>query len=151
MNIQHFTATITKFGDRTIISIPFDPNDVWSTKQRHYITGTVNGQKVRGPLESDGAHTFISLGAAWRRDCGLDVGAKVDVVLSPEGPQTESLSPDIDEALAADPQAKAFFDGLATFYRKNYIRWIEGSKRPETRRTRITEMVQLLKDGKKQK
>ena len=151
MSTQSFAATITKFGTRTIIGIPFDPNDVWGTKQRHYITGTVNGQKVRGPLESDGAHYFMALGAAWRRDCGLDVGAKVDVVLSPEGPQTESLSADIDKALAADPQAKTFFDGLATFYRKNYIRWIESSKRPETRSARITEMVQLLKAGKKQK
>lgn len=51
----------------------------------------------------------------------------------------------------AEPEAKAFFDSLATFYRKNYIRWIESAKRPETRGARIAEMVTLLKAGQKQK
>jgi uncharacterized protein YdeI (YjbR/CyaY-like superfamily) len=40
---------------------------------------------------------------------------------------------------------------LATFYRNNYIRWIESAKRPETRRGRIAEMVDLLKAGTKQR
>jgi hypothetical protein len=131
--------------------IPFNPNDVWGVKQRHHITGSVNGCAVRGPLDSDGTQFFLSLGAAWRRDSGLDVGTEADVVLSPEGPQFERLSPDIASALDAEPQAKAFFESLATFYRNNYVKWIESAKRLETRATRIHEMVQLLKAGKKQK
>jgi uncharacterized protein YdeI (YjbR/CyaY-like superfamily) len=91
------------------------------------------------------------LGAAWRRDCGLEAGAKVEVVLSPEGPQSESLSPDVAEALEAEPKAKAFFESLATFYRNTYIKWIESAKRPETRAGRINEMIELLKAEKKQK
>ena len=73
------------------------------------------------------------------------------MVLSPEGPQSEGLSPDIASALNAEPQAKAFFESLATFYRNTYIKWIESAKKPETRRARIQEMVALLKAGKKQK
>lgn len=106
---------------------------------------------MRGSLGSDGTQYFLLLGVAWRRDCGLDAGANVDVVLSPEGPQSESLSPDVAAALDTEPQAKAFFESLATFYRNTYIKWIESAKRPETRAARITEMVNLLKAGKKQK
>jgi hypothetical protein len=151
MTTQHFKTTITKAGTRVFIAIPFDPNDVWGLKQRHHISGSVNGHPVRGSLGSDGDHFFLLLGAAWRRDCGLDAGTSVEVVLYPEGPQSEQLSPDIASALEAEPQAKAFFDSLATFYRKAYIRWIEGAKRPETRSARINEMIELLKAGKKQK
>src|SRR5215510_827072 len=151
MTTQRFKAVISKYGSRTLIEIPFDPNYVWGIKQRHYISGTVNGCKVRGALESNGSQFFLSLGAAWRRDNHLDAGAEVEVVLSPEGPQSEQLSPDIASALDAEPEAKAFFDSLASFYRKNYIRWIESAKRPETRSARIAEMVALLKAGKKQK
>jgi hypothetical protein len=133
------------------MALPFNPNDVWGTKQRHYITGTVNGSGVRGSLGSDGKQYFLPLGAAWRRDCGLEAGAKVDVVLSPEGPQSESLSPDVARALDVEPQARAFFESLATFYRNTYIKWIESAKRPETRTARISEMIDLLKAGKKQK
>lgn len=151
MTSQRFTTTVVKSGTRTFIVIPFDPNEVWGNKQRHYITGTLNGCGVRGSLGCDKEQYFLPLGAVWRRDNGLDVGTVVEVVLSPEGPQSENLSPDIASALEGEPEAKAFFIALATFYRNNYIKWIEGAKRPETREIRIREMIALLKAGKKQK
>ena len=151
MTTQRFKSVVSKSGSRVFIPLPFNPNDVWGVKGRHHITGAVNGYGVRGSLGSDGRQYFVLLGAAWRRDCGLDTGDKVDVVLSPEGPQSESLSPDVINALGAEPKAKAFFESLATFYRNTYIKWIESAKRPETRAARIKEMVTLLKAGKKQK
>ena len=151
MTTQKFKTVITKAGTRTFIPLPFNPNDVWGVKQRHHITGSVNGHGVRGSLGSDGTQYFLLLGAAWRRGCGLEAGANVDVELSPEGPQSATMSADVAAALEAEPQAKAFFESLATFYRNTYIKWIESAKRPETRTARIREMMQLLKAGKKQK
>jgi hypothetical protein len=151
MTTQRFKTTIAKSGARTFIAIPFNPNEVWGVKQRHHITGSVNGQVVRGSLGSDGTQYFLPLGAAWRRGCGLEAGVRVAVVLSPEGPQSAQLSPDIARALDAEPRAKAFFESLATFYRNTYIKWIEGAKRPETRSARLREMMALLKAGQKQK
>jgi hypothetical protein len=151
LSTQHFKATVTKSGTRTFIPIPFNPNEIWGVKQRHHITGTVNGYGVRGSLGSDGKQYFLPLGAAWRQGCGIEAGSKVEVVLSPEGPQSESLSPDVIKALNTEPNAKAFFESLATFYRNTYIKWIESAKRPETRTARIKEMIDLLKAGKKQK
>ena len=82
---------------------------------------------------------------------GLAAGDTVRVELSPEGPQLDRMPPDVAAALAAEPRARAFFEGLATFYRKNFMRWIESAKRPETRANRIAEMVRLLKAGKREK
>lgn len=82
---------------------------------------------------------------------GIDAGTKVDVVLSPEGTQSENMSADVIRALDAEPQAKAFFESLATFYRNTFIKWIESAKKRETRAARINEMIELLKTGKKQK
>lgn len=151
MSTQQFKTTIAKSGTRTFIALPFHPNEVWGMKARHHVAGTINGHRVRGSLGSDGEQYFLPLGAAWRRDCGLDAGDKVDVTLSPEGPQSETLSSDVADALEAEPQAKAFFESLATFYRNTYIKWIESAKRPETRAARIQEMMVLLKANKKQK
>ena len=151
MTAQSFKAVVAKSGTRVFVPIPFDPNDVWGVKGRHHIRGTVNGYKVRGSLGSDGTQYFLVLGAAWRRDCDVDAGTKVDVVLYPEGPQSEALSPDIVSALDTEPKAKTFFESLATFYRNTYIKWIESAKRPETRTARIEELISLLKAGKKQK
>ena len=92
------------------------------------------------------------LGPAWRRDCGLGVGAAVDVVLEPEGPQREDLAADVAEALTDDPQAGEFFDSLAQFYRRAYLRYIDATKRrPDQRAARIAEVVDLLGAGIKQR
>jgi hypothetical protein len=151
MSEKRFKATVAKSGSRIFIAIPFNPNDAWGVKRRHYITGSVNGCAVRGSLGSDGMQYFLPLGAAWRRGSGIDAEMQVEVVLAPEGPQTDTMSLDILAALDAAPKAKAFFEGLATFYRNNYVRGIESARRPETRAKRIAEMIDLLKAGKKQR
>jgi hypothetical protein len=105
---------------------------------------------VRGALEQFGKGYFLPLGPAYRRGAGLQSGDAVTVVLMPEGPQRDALAADIVGALAAEPDAARFFDGLATFYRKNYLRWIDATKRsPELRAQRIAEVVELMKAGKK--
>jgi len=151
MTTQRFKTIVTKAGSRTYVPIPFDPNEAWGVKQRHHITGSINGCAVRGSLGSDGSQYFLPLGAAWRRDNGVEVGAEVEVVLTPEGPQADTLAPDVLAALESEPEVRAFFEALATFYRNGYIRWIESAKRPETRSARIAEMLNLLKAGKKQR
>lgn len=151
MTLQHFKTVVNKSGSRVFLPIPFCPNEVWSVKQRHHITGTINGHKVRGSLSSDGQQYFLPLGAAWRRDYGIDAEDMVEVTLSPEGPQSESLSVDVSDTLDAEPRAKFFFESLTTFYRNTYIKWIESTKRPEIRAARIQEMIELLRAGKKHK
>ena len=48
---------------------------------------------------------------------------------------------DLAAALAADPQAKAVFDGMAFTHRKEYARWVAGAKRDETRERRVQQAV----------
>jgi uncharacterized protein YdeI (YjbR/CyaY-like superfamily) len=76
----------------------------------------------------------------------------VRVVLEPEGPQRGTLAPDVAAALAARLAAREFFDSLATYYRKGYLRWVDATeRRPEVRAARIAEMVELLAAGHKQR
>ena len=151
MSERRFKATIARSGSRVLLMIPFDPNDTWGEKDRHYVTGSIAGHKIRGVLVSNGAQFFLPLGPAWRRDNAIDSGAAIDVVLGPEGPRSETIASDVAAALDREPKAKTFFESLAPFYRKNFIRWIESAKRPQTRATRITEMVDTLKAGRRQR
>lgn len=129
MQATQFQALLEKTGSKALIRLPFDPNEVWGAKDRHHITGAVNGCAIRGPLGVDGVGYFLALGPAWLRDSGLAVGDAVQVELKAEGPQMEQLADDISAALEAEPEALAFFQGLATFYRKGYLRWIDATKR----------------------
>jgi len=88
----------------------------------------------------------------WLRDVGVAAGDDVIVELAPEGPQRADLADDIAAALAASPAAAAFFDTLAQFYRKAYLRWIDATaRRPDLRAARIAEVVDLLAAGIKQR
>lgn len=120
-------------------------------KLRHHVAGTVNGMGVRGELETLCPSMVLFLGPAWRRDCGIALGDKVKVSLYPEGPQRQSLAPDVAAALDAEPEAGEFFDALAQFYRKAYLNWIDATRRrPDQRQARIDEMIALLKAGRKE-
>jgi hypothetical protein len=139
-------------GGSIFVPVPFDPDALWGPKPRHHVTGLVGPCKVRGPLTTLGGRHGLKLGPAWVRDNTAAPGDEVSVALVPEGPQREELDPDIVAALRAEPDAAAFFDALATFYRKGYLTWIAGTKkRPDERARRIAEMIELLRAGKKQR
>ncbi len=144
---REFRALLEPNGKGARVSVPFDPNEAWSRKDRHHVTGSVGGYKVRGELRSDGAGWALALGPAWVRD-NLKPGREVEVVLGPEGPD---LAEDVVAALANSLAAREFFENLPTFYRNNFIRWIEQAKRPETRAKRIAEMVGLCAAGRRER
>jgi Bacteriocin-protection, YdeI or OmpD-Associated/Domain of unknown function (DUF1905) len=149
---RRFTTEVVSHNRRVYVPLPFEPDDEWGAKPQHHVAGRVNGVNVRAVVEPVGEGYGIVLGPAWRRDCGIGPGDEVTVTLAPEGPQRDDLAPDIREALDAEPEAGAFFDSLAQFYRRGYLRWIDGTKRrPEVRLERIREMVELLKAGKKER
>ena len=86
------------------------------------------------------------------RGTGAEVGSEATVELAPEGPQRDDLADDIAAALAATPAAGAFFDTLAQFYRRAYLRYIDATtRRPDLRAARIAEVVSLLADGIKER
>jgi hypothetical protein len=134
------------------VPVPFDPDEAWGAKPEHHVGGTIAGRSVRGSVVQDDRGWSFFLGPAWLRDCPVGPGDHVEVTIAPEGPQRADLAPDFAAALAADPVAGACFDSLAQFYRKAYLRWIDGTKRrPDVRAQRITEVVALLHDGVKER
>ena len=95
---------------------------------------------------------MFTLTPMWLRDAGLTAGQEVQAELEPEGPQRADLADDIAAALAANPAAAAFFDTLAQFYRRAYLRWIDATtRRPDLRAARIAEVVDLLAAGVKER
>jgi hypothetical protein len=116
------------------------------------VNGTVNGCRVRVTIAlGDGGWAF-PLSPSRMRDQGFEVGAEVMCELAPEGPQRGELADDIAAALEANPAAGAFFDTLAQFYRKAYLRYIDATtRRPGVRAARIAEVTALCASGVKER
>jgi Bacteriocin-protection, YdeI or OmpD-Associated/Domain of unknown function (DUF1905) len=153
MRAQRFRAHAAA-GSRgsAIIAVPFDPDATWGARAAHRVGGTINGRQVRGTIAPGGSGWAFTVTPMWMRDAGVAAGDDVIVELAPEGPQRGDLAGDIAAALEANPAAAAFFDTLAQFYRKAYLRWIDGAaRRPDLRAARIAEVVDLLAAGIKQR
>jgi hypothetical protein len=79
-----FEAIVQAEGGFTFVAIPFSPREVWGAQSRYYVTGTINGKKVRGTLGALGSDYFLRLAKTWLRESGIEPGAKVTVELSLE-------------------------------------------------------------------
>jgi Bacteriocin-protection, YdeI or OmpD-Associated len=160
MRVQQFRSHVSADATgRAVITIPFDPDETWGAKAFHPVGGRIQtvagvscGRRLRGRLTSNGSKWVFTVNPMWMRDTGVAVGDEVIVELEPEGPQRTDLAPDIASALEANPEAAAFFDTLAQFYRKAYLRWIDATtRRPDVRAARIAEAVELLAAGIKER
>ena len=141
-----------KRGARPYIALPFDPGEAWGARDRYHLNGQVAGTPVRGPLSKLDDRWVFLMPVGWLTDGTLQEGARVSALLAPEGPQLAAVDADILEALDAEPRATAFFEGLPTFYRKGYLRWLDGAaRRPAVRRERIVEFIQHLMAERKER
>jgi Bacteriocin-protection, YdeI or OmpD-Associated/Domain of unknown function (DUF1905) len=153
MGSQRFRAVIAPGpGGSSVITMPFDPDQAWGAKANHPVGGTIGSCRIRGRLWPADRGWALTLAPGRLLDLGVAVGDEVTVELAPEGPQRGDLADDIAMALAATPEAGAFFDTLAQFYRKAYLRWIDATtRRPDVRAARIAEVVGLLAAGIKER
>jgi len=113
------------------------------------IEGVINGHPFRATLQSNGSGSHsLCVNEAMRR--GADAGTGDTVKLAILGPEPAPVAPeDLRAALAASHEAKSLWKDLTTIGRRDYIRWIEGAKTPETRARRVTRTVEQLASGKR--
>jgi hypothetical protein len=147
----HVLVTVNQRG-HGVIAIPFDPDQAWGAKAVHHVIGTVNGRRVRVTLAPGDSGWEFTLNQTRMLHTGIAAGTEAVVKLAPEGPQRGDLADDLAAALSGNPAAGAFFDTLAQFYRKAYLRYIDATtRRPDVRAERISEVVGLLAEGVKQR
>ena len=153
MRARRFGARIAADArGHAVIAVPFDPDEAWGVKAAHHLNGTVDGCRVRVTIAPGESGWAFTLNPARMRATGIVAGSEVIVELAPEGPQRADLADDISAALEASPPAVTFFDTLAQFYRKAYLRYIDATtRRPDLRAARIAEVINLLAGGIKER
>jgi uncharacterized protein YdeI (YjbR/CyaY-like superfamily) len=80
----------------------------------------------------------------------IDRGEKPAWRQQPPKPKaTIAIPQDFGAALAANPAAAQYWDGLALSHRYEYLQWITDAKRDETRVKRIGQALEWLAEGKR--
>jgi uncharacterized protein YdeI (YjbR/CyaY-like superfamily) len=75
-------------------------------------------------------------------------GARVKRVIRVAPRPAPRVPADLAAALARNRKARATFEAFAPSHRRDYVDWIEGAKRPETRARRLATTIQWLAEGK---
>lgn len=110
---------------------------------------TVNGHTFEGRVGRMRGESLVGFNRAVRQACGAEAGDEVDAeIVIDAGPRLVAAPEDLVAVLADDPRARAAFDGLAPSHRKEFVRWIEEAKKPETRARRVAATVEALREGR---
>ncbi len=146
---MEFRATVV-LGGRTAtgIQVPDEIVEAMGAGKRPPVAVTVNGYTYRTTVAPMGGGFWIPLAAEHREAAGAAAEQEVDVRIELDpAPREVALPEDLDAEL--DDAARAFFTGLAPSHRKEWVRWVEEAKKPETRAARITKTVESLRAGRK--
>jgi hypothetical protein len=144
---ERFEGRLEQHGSGTLVEVPFDVRAVFG-RARAPVRGTVNGHPFRTTVAVYGGRSFLGFRREIREAAGFDDGDRLSIVLElDDEPRTVAVPPELDAALARDPDAKAVFDGLSYTHRREYVEWVSGAKREETRRVRLERAVAMLRDG----
>jgi Bacteriocin-protection, YdeI or OmpD-Associated/Domain of unknown function (DUF1905) len=143
---MRFKATM---GDRGVV-VPGDPKTEFGGA-RAPVAGTVNGTPFRGRLMVYGGVTYLGFRKEIRDAAGgIADGDEVEVeVERDDAPREVEIPEALASALAADPEAREVFDGLAFTHRKEYAQWIAEAKKDETRARRTERAIAMLREGAK--
>jgi len=96
-----------------------------------------------------GGRFLLPVSADNRTKAGIVAGDEVDVTLVLDEAKREVTVPDdLAAALATDPVAKAFFEGLSFSLQRYHVEQVTGAKTAETRQRRIEKSLALLSQQK---
>jgi len=146
---MRFESTV-ELGGKTATGIPV-PDDVVASlgeSKRPAVTITVNGHTYRTTAVRMGGRFLVPLSAEHREAAGVAAGDDVTVDIALDtAPREVDLPADLEAAM--DDAARATYDGLSYTHRKEWVRWVEEAKKPETRATRIEKTVAGLREGRR--
>jgi hypothetical protein len=114
---------------------------------RFRVTGSLDDVRFESStMAMGGGRVCLGVHKATRQAAGVQIGDTVTLeVERDERPRQLDIPHDLQAALATDPAAATAFDRLAFTHRREYVEWITGAKRAETRARRVVETLDRLR------
>jgi hypothetical protein len=148
---MRFRGTLELHGKTaTGISVPDDIIEALGGGKRPPVVVTIGGHTFRTTVAPMGGQYLLGLNAENRTACGASAGDELDIEIALDtAPREITVPDDLAAALHSDERASATFDALSYTHRKEWVRWVEEAKKPETRQIRLVKTVEALREGKR--
>jgi hypothetical protein len=145
---HRFKAVIeaARSGGAVVLVPPEVATELGGLKQMR-VFGTLNGVEYRSStMPYGGRGLFMGVHKATRAAAVVDVGDEVAVTITrDDSPRVLELAPELEAALAAEPELRARFEALSFSHRRELAEPVSEARRPETRAARAERALDHLR------
>ena len=130
------------------VQIPFDIEKIFGTKGRVKVNVIFDGSvSYRGSLAPMHGKHVLGVRKEIRAKLGKDIGNEISVIFEEDTePRFVEIPEDLIEALVKNTKVLEKFNDLSYTHKKEFVNWITGAKKPETRKRRIEKTVEMIKE-----
>ena len=147
---ETFRATIQQTGKTACgIEVPEAVVTALGGSKRPPVVVTLDHYTYRSTVAPMGGGFWVGVNSEHREASGLKGGDEVQVTLALDAaPRELEVPAELASALAQDPIAKAFFDGLSYSNKRVFTLSVEGTNNPETKARRVEKALALMREGR---
>src|ERR1700722_17354720 len=147
-----FDATLYTLDDATLLRLPAKASRMLPSRGQVAVNGTINNHKFQTVLEPDGnAGHCMKIDRQLQRGAKLSTGDTATLEVAPlsEWPEPD-VPPDLESALAAaPPRIQDMWNDITPMARWEWVRWVNATQNPETRKRRVEISISKIKSGKR--
>src|SRR4029453_11692621 len=147
-----FDATLSTIDTSMMLRLPETASKNLPSRGQVAVHGTINGVEFQTVLEPDGnfGH-WMRVDDTLQSAAGIRAGdaATLDIEVTKDWPEP-SVPQDLATALAAAPEKiKELWNEITPMARWEWVRWVNATKNPDTRRRRVDVSISKMKSGKR--
>jgi hypothetical protein len=148
----HFDATLSAIGGSAVLRLPEKASKKLPSRGQVAVHGTINGAGFQAVLEPDGdSGHWMRVDDALRRAAGISAGdnATLNIEVTKDWPEPNAPQ-DLATALATAPrEIQDLWNEITPMARWEWVRWVNATKNPDTRRRRVDVSISKMKSGKR--
>ena len=148
----HLDATLSSIDTSTILRLPATASTQLPSRGQVAVHGTINGVEFQTVLEPDGnSGHWMRVEDTLQHAAGIGAGdtATLDIEVTKDWPEPD-VPQDLATALAAAPQQiQELWNEITPMARWEWVRWVNATKNPDTRRRRVDVSISKMKSEKR--
>jgi len=147
-----FTATLYTVDNWTLLRLPEKASSKLPSRGQVAVQGTINGYGFQTVLEPDGnfGH-WMRIDRNLQQTAALRAGdtATLEIESLKDWPEP-SVPKDLETALEVAPQKiQDLWKGITPMARWEWVRWVNATQNPDTRKRRVEVSISKMKSGKR--
>jgi hypothetical protein len=144
---QRFRGVIeAASGGGAAVRVPPEVATALGGLKQMRVVGTIDGTEFRSSTMPYRGGLYMGVHKATRAAAGVEIGDEIEVVVARDtSPRVLELPPELESALAAEPELRARWDRLAFSHRREHAEAIAEAKRPETKARRLDAALAYLR------